>query len=159
MNKWIHININTQEEFTFHWSFRLCPFGILIQNVDLSDRIRSEMTVIDIPHHLSVGADEGPTPFTITGDSFIDSVLNQFTSINGMRRFHQSKQLCSRIINIKFLIRVMEYNWIKLLYSTCIWKMLSCRTNRDSRICSPSSRWHINQLIAISHCKFRGPEF
>jgi hypothetical protein len=65
------------------------------------------MTVIDIPHHLSVEADEGPTPFTVTGDSVIDSVLNQFTSINGMRRFHQSKQLCFHIINIKFLIRVM----------------------------------------------------
>jgi hypothetical protein len=66
------------------------------------------MTVINIPHHLSVGADEGPTPFTVTGDSFIDLVSNQFTSINGMRRFHQSKQLCFYIINIKFLIRVME---------------------------------------------------
>jgi hypothetical protein len=66
------------------------------------------MTVIDIPHHLFVGADEGPTPFTVTGDSFIDSVSNQFTSINGMRRFHQSKQLCFCIINIKFLVRVME---------------------------------------------------
>jgi hypothetical protein len=40
------------------------------------------MTVIDVPHHLSVGEDEGPTPFTVTGDSFIDSVSNQFTSIN-----------------------------------------------------------------------------
>jgi hypothetical protein len=49
------------------------------------------MTVIIIPHHLSVGADEGPTPFTVTGDSFINLVLNQFTSINGMMRFHQSK--------------------------------------------------------------------
>jgi hypothetical protein len=38
-----------------------------------------------------VEADEGPTPFTVTGDSFINSVSNQFTSINGMRRFHQSK--------------------------------------------------------------------
>jgi hypothetical protein len=43
------------------------------------------MTVIDITHHLSVGADEGPTPFTVTGDSFIDLVSNQFTSINSMR--------------------------------------------------------------------------
>jgi hypothetical protein len=66
------------------------------------------MNVIDIPHHLSMGADEGPTLFTVTGDSFINSVSNQFTSINGVRRFHQSKQLCFRIINIKFLIRVME---------------------------------------------------
>jgi hypothetical protein len=63
------------------------------------------MTVIDVPHHLSMGADEGPTPFMVTGDSFIDSVLSQFTSINSMRRFHQSKQLCFRIINVKFLIR------------------------------------------------------
>jgi hypothetical protein len=66
------------------------------------------MTVINIPHHLSVGADKGPTPFTVTSDSFIDLVSNQFTSINGMRRFHQSKQLCFRIINIKFLIRVIK---------------------------------------------------
>jgi hypothetical protein len=66
------------------------------------------MTVINIPHPLSVGADEGPTSFMVTGDSFINSVLNQFTSINGMRRFHQSKQLCFRIINIKFLIKVIE---------------------------------------------------
>jgi hypothetical protein len=66
------------------------------------------MTFIDVPHHLPVGADEGPSPFMVAGDSFINSMLNQFTSINGMRRFHQSKQLCFRIINIKFLIRVME---------------------------------------------------
>jgi hypothetical protein len=66
------------------------------------------MTVIDIPHHLSMGADEGPTPFMVTGDNCIDLVLNQFTSINGMRRFHQRKQLCFRIINIKFLITDME---------------------------------------------------
>jgi hypothetical protein len=66
------------------------------------------MTFINVPHHLPVGADEGPTPFTVTGDSFINLVLNQFTSINGMRRFHQSKQLCLRNINIKFWIRVME---------------------------------------------------
>ena len=28
MNKWIHIDINTQYDFTFDWSFQLCPFGI-----------------------------------------------------------------------------------------------------------------------------------
>jgi hypothetical protein len=66
------------------------------------------MTVIYFSHHLPVGADKGPSPFTITGGSCINLVSNQFTSINGMRRFHQSKQLCFRIINIKFLIRVME---------------------------------------------------
>ncbi len=64
------------------------------------------MTVIDVPHHPSMGADEGPTPFMVTGDSFIDSVLNQFTSINGMRNFHQSKQLCFCIINIKYGIEL-----------------------------------------------------
>jgi hypothetical protein len=66
------------------------------------------MMVIYVSHHFSVGADKGPSPFTIAGDSCINSVLNQFTPINGMRRFHQSKQLCFRIINIKFLIRDME---------------------------------------------------
>jgi hypothetical protein len=55
---------------------------MLIRNVDLSDKIRSEMTFINVPHHLPVGADEGATPFTVTGDSFINSVSNQFTSIN-----------------------------------------------------------------------------
>ena len=100
----------TKEEFTFDRSFRLCPFGILISNVDLSDRIRSKMTFINVPHHLPMRANEGPTPFPVTGtgDSFINLVSNQFTSINGMRRFHQSKQLCFRIINIKLLIRVLE---------------------------------------------------
>jgi hypothetical protein len=66
------------------------------------------MTFFDVPHHLPVRANEGPTPFTVTGDSFINLVSNQFTSIKGMRTFHQNKQLCFRIINIKFLIRVME---------------------------------------------------
>jgi hypothetical protein len=77
----------TKEKNTFDRSFRLFPFGILISNVDLSDRIRTKMTFINIPHHLPMGANEGPTPFLVTGDSFINSVLNQFTSINGMRKF------------------------------------------------------------------------
>ncbi len=42
-------------------------------------------------------------------------------------------------------------NWNKLVHSTCIWKMLSCGTNRDSRWWrTTSSRWRINQLITIS---------
>jgi hypothetical protein len=63
------------------------------------------MTFINVPDHLPVGADEGPTPLMVTGDSFINSASNQFTSINSMSRFHQSKQLRFHNINIKFLIR------------------------------------------------------
>jgi hypothetical protein len=91
---------HTTEKFTFDRSFQVCPFCILISNVDLSDRIRTKMTFINVPHNLPMRTNEGSTPFPVTGDSFINLVLNQFTPINGMRRFHQSKQLCFCIINI-----------------------------------------------------------
>jgi hypothetical protein len=104
----IHADINTQKKITFDRSFQLFPFGILISNVDLSDRIRTKMNFIDVPHHLPMRANIGPTPFLVTGDSFVNSVLKQFTSINGMRRFHQSKQLHFCIINILFVIGIIE---------------------------------------------------
>jgi hypothetical protein len=70
-----------KEKFTFDRSFQLLLFGTLISNIDLSNRIRTKMTFIDVPHHLSMRTNEGPTPFLVTGDSFISSASNQFTSV------------------------------------------------------------------------------
>jgi hypothetical protein len=67
----------TKEKFAFDRSFQLFPFGILISNIDISKRIRTKMSFINVPHHLPLRANEGPTPFLVTGDSFINSVLNQ----------------------------------------------------------------------------------
>ncbi len=76
------------------------------------------MTFIDVPHHLSMRANEGPTPFPVTGYTFINSVSTQFTSINSMGRFHPREQLYFRIIKIKFIIGIVEDHWIKLVHST-----------------------------------------
>ncbi len=80
----LHVKI-----ISFDRSFQLLPFGMLITKFDLSNRIRSKMTFINVPHHLPMRANEGPTPFPATGYTFINSVSNQFTSINSMGRFHQ----------------------------------------------------------------------
>ena len=114
------------KKITFDRSFRLLPFGILISNIDLSDRIRSKMTFLNIHHHLPMRASEGPTPFPVTGYSVINSVSNQFTSINSMGRFHQREQLCFLIIKIKFVIVMVEDHWVKLVHSTCIQEILLC---------------------------------
>jgi hypothetical protein len=98
----------TKEKFTFDRSLQLFPFDILISNVNLSNRIRTKMIFINVPYHLPMRANEGPTPFLVTGDSFINSMSNQFTSINSMRRFHHSKQLHFCIIDIKFVIEIIE---------------------------------------------------
>ncbi len=155
----IHIKDFPRKKIIFDISFQLLSFGILISNIDLSNRIRSKMAFIDVPHHLPMRANEGPTPFPVTGYSFINYVSNQFTSIKSMRRFHQREQFCFLIIKVKFIIRMVENHKIKLEHSTCIWEFLLYGTNRDSRWWSTSSRWHINQLITFSHGKFRCPEF
>jgi hypothetical protein len=65
---------------TFDRSFQLLPFGILISKIDLSNRIRSKMTFIDVPHHLPMRANESPTPFLVTGYSLCQTNLHPSTA-------------------------------------------------------------------------------
>ncbi len=147
--QWIHIKYIPRKKNIFDGSFRFLPFRILISNIDLSNRIKSKMTFINVPNHLPMRANEGPTPFPVTGYSLFNSVSNQFTSIDGMGRFHQETsffphhqdQICYRCGG-----RSMDQTSTQHLYME---NFVVCGTNKDSRWWSTSSRWHINQLITI----------
>ncbi len=62
------------------------------------------MTLINLAHHLAMRANEIPTPLPSPGCNFINTMLNQFASINSIGRFHQGMQLDLRIVKIKFFI-------------------------------------------------------
>ncbi len=77
------------------------------------------MTLINLAHHLAMRANEIPTPLPSTGCNFINTVSNQFASINSIGRFHQTMQLDLRIVKMKFFIVFiwLENQWIQLVHS------------------------------------------
>jgi hypothetical protein len=80
------------------------------------------MTLVNLAHHLAMRANEIPTPLPSTGCKFINTVSDQFASINSIGRFHQGMQLELRIVKIKFFIVFiwLENQWIQLVHSPWI---------------------------------------